>query len=183
MPFNSITHPLQIATVEVQPGYGSIGITFCPGKKDPRAATGSWDRDLDVDVAAIADWNAAAVITLIEDHEIELLKVERLGEVVRAYHIDWLHMPIVDVSTPCPKFEEAWRTLGGGVRERLRNGLNVVVHCRGGLGRAGMIAAQLLVELGVPAEEAIKRVRSARPNAIQTYEQERHVRRTRRCRE
>jgi len=50
------------------------------------------------------------------------------------------------------------------------------VHCRGGLGRSGMIAARMLVELGTPADEAIARVRSARPGAVETSEQVAYVR-------
>ena len=45
-------------------------------------------------------------------------------------------------------------------------------HCRGGLGRAGMISARLLVESGVEPEVAIAKVRAARPGAIETREQE-----------
>jgi ADP-ribosyl-[dinitrogen reductase] hydrolase len=37
------------------------------------------------------------------------------------------------------------------------------------------VAAQLLVELGVPPQEAIERVRAARPGSIETAEQERYV--------
>jgi ADP-ribosyl-[dinitrogen reductase] hydrolase len=96
----SITHPLQIAEIGTGPGQGRIGVTFCPGKKQPSAATGAWDRDLGLDVQTIADWGAVAVLTLIEDHEIRTLKVEGLGEAVRARHMDWLHLPITDVSTP-----------------------------------------------------------------------------------
>ena len=80
----SVTHPLQIASVPAGNGMGRIGITVCPGKKQPGAMSGSWDRDLDIDVAAIADWGAAAVITLVENHEMKALGVEALGnEVVR----------------------------------------------------------------------------------------------------
>lgn len=74
-------------------------------------------------------------------------------------------------------------TVGEGLRSRLRNGFNVVVHCKGGLGRAGTIAARLLVELGADPEGAIRRVREARPGAIETLEQERHVHRQRPVRE
>jgi hypothetical protein len=43
-------------------------------------------------------------------------------------------------------------------------------------GGASMIAARLLVEEGVPPEVAIGRVRSARPGAIETLDQENWVR-------
>ena len=48
-------------------------------------------------------------------------------------------------------------------------------HCKGGLGRAGMVAARLLVESGYTPEDAIERVRAARPGAIETQAQERYV--------
>jgi protein-tyrosine phosphatase len=60
----------------------------------------------------------------------------------------------------------------------LRNGDDVVVHCKGGLGRAGMIAARLLVELGMDTEEAIQTVRHVRKGAIETPAQLALVRRT-----
>ena len=80
----SLTHPLQIAVVHPGPALGRIGITFCPGKHQPTSATGSWARDLTLDVRAIADWGAAAVLTLVEDHELTALKVEGLGAAVEA---------------------------------------------------------------------------------------------------
>ena len=172
----SQTHPLQIAVVDALPGRGRIGITFCPGKKQPDALTGAWDRDLGLDVQAIADWGAAAVLTLIEPHEFEDLKVRGLGEAVHAQHMDWLHAPIRDVSTPDSRFEAVWAEIGEGLRDRLRAGFSILVHCKGGLGRAGMITARLLVELGVPVEEAVHRVRAARPGAIETTAQEAFVR-------
>lgn len=172
----SQTHPLQIAVVDALSGHGRIGVTICPGKKQPGALTGAWDRDLGLDVEAIADWGAVAVLTLVEPHELTALKVEGLGAEVEARHMDWLHAPIRDVSTPDARFEMVWAKIGEGLRDRLRAGFSILVHCKGGLGRAGMITARLLVELGVPAEEAIRRVRAARPGAIETTAQEAFVR-------
>ena len=59
----------------------------------------------------------------------------------------------------------------------LRGGGDIVVHCKGGLGRAGMIAARLLVELGMAPEQAIKEVRNVRKGAIETLAQETLIRR------
>ena len=62
------------------------------------------------------------------------------------------------------------------MRDRLRLGFDVLTHCRGGLGRAGTVAARLLVELGASPDEAIRRVRDSRsPYAIETAAQEAHV--------
>lgn len=174
----SITHPLRIDWVAPAPGseaMGRIGLTFCPGKQQGDAATGCWQRDLELDVAAIRDTGAAAVVTLVEPHELAALRVTGLGEAVRAAHMDWIHLPITDVSVPGRRFEQRWVVHGASLRARLRAGFDIVVHCKGGLGRAGMIAARLLAELGTPPADAIAMVRSARPGAIETSAQEDHV--------
>ncbi len=171
----SLTHPLQIASLQPCPGQGRVGITFCPGKTQPRAATGAWARDLGLDLDAVAAWGAVAVVTLVEAHELGALKVPTLGAEVVARHMDWLHLPIRDASVPGPAFEARWAEVGEGLRARLRDGFDVLVHCKGGLGRAGTIAARLLIELGVAPEEAVRRVQAARPGAIETPEQLAHV--------
>ena len=58
--------------------------------------------------------------------------------------------------------------MGEGLHARLRDGFNVLVHCKGGLGRAGTIAARLLIELGMAPQMAVGVVRQARPGAIET---------------
>ena len=174
----SQTHPLQIAEVRAEPGFGRIGITFCPGKHDRMASTGSWERDLATDLDAIAAWGAKLVLTLVESAELKALKVPSLGCDVLLRGIDWRHLPIPDYSVPDAHFEEQWQTQGRDIRALLRGGADVLVHCKGGLGRAGMIAARLLVELGMPADDAIRMVRAARRGAIETPAQLDLVRRT-----
>jgi len=174
----SLTHPLRIAEVPAAPGAGRIGITFCPGKHDAAAATGAWARDLRTDLDAITAWGARAVLTLVEPAELVALKVPDLGAAVRARGLFWWHLPIPDYSVPGPAFERAWAETGPEIRALLRSGADVVIHCKGGLGRAGMIAARLLAEMGTPALEAIRAVRRARPGAIETPSQLARVRET-----
>jgi hypothetical protein len=174
----SHTHPLQIAEVRASPSHGRIGITFCPGKHDRFAHTGAWERDLGVDLDAIAAWGAKLILTLVEPAELAELKVPQLGHEVRQRGIDWRHLPIADYSVPGESFEQQWVTHGREIRAMLRNGDDVLVHCKGGLGRAGMIAARLLVELGMDPAEAIRSVRRVRKGAIETPSQLALVRRT-----
>lgn len=171
LPRTSASHPLKIAFVPTGTRGGRIGITICPGKKQQDALTGTWDRDLCADLDAIQASGAAAVVSLIEPEEFLSLGVERLGEEVRARHMDWFHLPIADVSIPSPAFEQAWAAIGANLRSRLRQGFDIVLHCKGGLGRAGMIAARLLAELGTEPKAAIRQVRVARPGAIETHDQ------------
>ena len=173
-PRTSQSHPLNIAPLDT-PGGGRIGMTFCPGKTDPFAMSGPWARDLDTDLAAIQAWGASALVTLVEQHELVHLGVGGLGQRVLAMGLDWYHLPIRDVSIPTPEFETQWRTSGQALRERLLGGQALVVHCRGGLGRTGLIAARLLIELGESPQTALRRVRTARPGAVETPEQAAYV--------
>lgn len=174
----SITHPLRIGTVTLSGSKGRIGVTFCPGKKQNAAITGIWDRDLDVDLDAIASWGARHLLTLIETCELEALCVMRLPDAARTRGIAWHHAPIVDGEIPDAAFDKRWEEVGGALLRALERGESVVVHCKGGLGRAGTIAARFLVEIGEcsSGDKAMQRVREVRANAIETAGQERYVR-------
>jgi protein-tyrosine phosphatase len=170
----SQSDPLQISRVPT-PTAGALGLTLCPGKRDPHAMTGAWDRDLDMDLKAIRDWPAQVLVTLIEDHEFDLLNVPDLGERAVDFGLQWYHLPIVDTSVPDARFESAWPTAGEELRAALHNGDNVVIHCRGGLGRTGLVACRLLIELGMAPEDALNAVREDRPGRVENAPQERYV--------
>jgi ADP-ribosyl-[dinitrogen reductase] hydrolase len=61
--------------------------------------------------------------------------------------------------------------------QALRAGKRLVVHCKDGLGRAGTIACLILLDSGVvtDADEAMARVRTVRPGAIETLAQEKFL--------
>ena len=54
-------------------------------------------------------------------------------------------------------------------------GKNIIFHCRGGKGRAGTVAAILLIDFGYDKKEAIDLVRSKRVGAIETEKQEKFI--------
>ena len=93
----------------------------------------------------------------------------------QAHGLDWYHLPIRDVSIPSAAFEVQWREAGGVLQSLLLDGQSLVVHCRGGIGRTGLVAARLLIELGESPVTALQRVRIARPGAVETAEQEQYV--------
>ena len=180
MPKNktSETHPLRIDEVPVDGGTGMLGLTFCPGKVQPDAMSGPWARDLAKDLQAVRDWGASALVNLLEDAEMQELQVPHLGEAVGKF-MAYFHLPIRDTDIPGPDFERSWKTVGAELRRRLRNGEKILIHCKGGLGRTGTVAARLLVELGLEPEEAIRRIRRARPGSFEREAQEDYVRRQR----
>ncbi len=163
--------------VDVPGTGGRIGMTLCPGRSDDLSFNGiRWRRDLDADLEVIRRVDPCLLITLNESHEFKALGVPDFASVLATSGLPWRHLPIPDAGVPGPAFEQAWRTVGREARECLRAGRLVVIHCRAGLGRTGMIAARLLVELGMNPDAAITAVREARPKTIETPAQERHVR-------
>jgi ADP-ribosyl-[dinitrogen reductase] hydrolase len=170
----SETHPLRIEPVAA-PGGGLIGMTFCPGKYQPGGLGGNWRRDLAPDLDVIRDWRTVAVVTLMEAHELALYRVPTIGTEVQARGMAWLHLPIPDGYVPGGAFEASWTDAGPRLRAWLGEGAHILLHCRGGLGRTGTIAARLLVELGMEPRAAVQAVRAARAGTIETGAQERYV--------
>lgn len=173
----SHTHPLRIGTIDLR-GHAKIGVTFCPGKKQASAMTGCWDRDLDIDLAAIKAWGATHLATMIEDAEFVALDVVGLPERAKAHGLIWHHAPIHDGCAPDERFEKVWRRIRPELLSALERGEGVVVHCKGGLGRAGTVASLLLAayEPALPIDDVIAAIRGARPNAVETAVQERYLR-------
>lgn len=151
---------------------GRLGMTFAPGKKG-QGLYQYWNRDLNEDLGRIREiYRGRKLISLIEDHELVSLDIEDLVKVAKSMGIDVVRFPIVDASVPAmkPTFE-----LVADILKGLRSGFNTVIHCRGGLGRAGTITACTLVASGLEAVSAIRSVRHARQGTIETTEQEEFV--------
>jgi ADP-ribosylglycohydrolase/protein-tyrosine phosphatase len=168
---------LSIDTLPLPQGKGALGLTHCPGSCQSEGSAGLPRPDLAMDLASIRAWGATVLVTLIEPHEFAQMRVEYLGEMAEAEGLEWHHLPIPDMDVPDWRFGTRWFYSGLRLRRLLRQGGRVVLHCKAGLGRAGTIAAHLLVELGMPPAEAVSQVRRARPGAIQTRAQEEHVQR------
>lgn len=172
---DSHNSPLQLGQLPVGPHLGIVGFTLCPGKKQGHSVSGVWQRDMDIDLDLIQRWGAAAVLTLMPLDELRAVQADGIGEACEARSMEWYHLPITDVDVPDAAFEAAWCYTGLRLRHHLRLGHKVLVHCRGGLGRSGTIAARLLVELGWSPPDAIAAVRAERSGAIETSAQERYV--------
>lgn len=157
---------LRIDIIDQHLAPGRLGITLCPGRRDK-------GRVLSDDVAAIARWGAALLVTFVTDDELAWAGVEALPAALRDAGVDVARLPIPDQKVPT--FGEAAATVAR-IRSEIAAGRNVVLACMGGLGRSGMIGACVLTSLGAGADNAICAVRSARgPRAIETVAQEQFV--------
>ena len=171
----SETHPLRINHVSLPNQTGRIGMTICPGKKSDSFYGADWNRDLIKDIEAINAWGADAVVTLLEDHEFEQLAVPEFPEIMQSQSFAWHHLRISDGGVPDERFEQAW-PVRKSLEAILKAGGSIVVHCRGGLGRTGLVVARYLAEASLDPDAAIECVRRSRPSALETWAQEEHVR-------
>ena len=169
----SRTDPIQVAWLSTGLR-GRIGLTFAPGKKAASLFGSPWQRDLDMDLERLASaFHVRLLIPLIEDHELISLQIRGLQERAEDFGIVVHRLPILDGGVP--RLSHAERVVELALSSA-RASYDVCFHCRGGLGRAGTLAALCLIRLGVAAEQAMADVRAVRPGAIENANQERFIR-------
>lgn len=153
---------------------GHLGMCSCPGW--PRLP--GQLRDLAGTVEAVRRWPATAVVSLMELPEFQRLGLSELPERFREQIPLWLHLPIRDRDVPGPDWLDRWRLARLAIAKILLEGDNIVIHCLGGLGRTGTVAALCLIDAGrCEGQDAINEVRLAHSiDAVETSEQQRFVR-------
>lgn len=132
-------------------------LTPCPGTKGVETATA-----LDQLRAA----GAEALITLMPEAEMAAQGVTDLARLCEQRGLRWFHVPIEDDHAPGQAFAQAWRTQGAEVHQLLNTGHVIAVHCKGGSGRTGLMAAHILLERGWSKDEATAAVKALRPHAL-----------------
>jgi protein-tyrosine phosphatase len=136
---------------------GKLLLTPCPGTQGV---------DLADAIEQLRQAGAAAVVSMTPRGELEKLGVSALPEAVANGGMRWFQFPIEDDAAPGPAFEQAWAAERDALLAMVSRHNGIAIHCRGGSGRTGFMAALLLRELGLDAEQADAEVRRLRPNAL-----------------
>ena len=142
------------------PGAGKLAV-------EARPRGGDWVED------EIANWKRGgvhAVLSLLTAEEERDLDLRDEADQVRRSGLEFLSFPIPDRQVPRSEAE-----LGATLEKlnrMLSDGKNILVHCRQGIGRTGLVAACLLVKNGMSPGAAVDLVSAARGLAVpETTEQ------------
>lgn len=147
-------------------GNQSLALTILPGRKDH-------SRELTEDLHEIKKYGIEAIVVLITKDEMDSYGVPDLLKAYKEAGFDFLHQPIVDQKVPN---KQDMATINQFIDRKLSLNKKVLIHCIGGLGRSGLVAACYLKHLGHSSDDAIRIVRKARSmRAIETKTQEKFV--------
>ncbi len=151
-----MSHPYDLLPLNPQATTGLI-FTPCPGTKGTSITEA---------LTTLQQAGADAVISLNPISELESLQLADLGAQVNANGLQWFHCPIEDDHAPLADFTAAWQQAGPQVHQLLNEGKTVAIHCKGGSGRTGLMAAQILLERGSNKETVKSMVQALRPYAL-----------------
>ncbi|PWN27865.1 hypothetical protein BDZ90DRAFT_274683 [Jaminaea rosea] len=143
------SHPPAPASFKI----GNLFLSSCPGKKVRLTGAvrgrGAVCRDLGVDLKRFKELGVGTLVCCLSDAELGVIGV-RWEEYVReadALGVDLVRVPMVEGNCPTSTSSLShW--LDEIITHCTLKGINVLVHCRGGVGRAGLVAACWLIKMG-----------------------------------
>mmetsp|Transcript_21468 Transcript_21468/g.56003 ORF Transcript_21468/g.56003 Transcript_21468/m.56003 type:complete len:192 (+) Transcript_21468:284-859(+) len=161
----SATAPIRVSWI-LECGAGHLGLCFCPGKHVSRGQT-RWERDMVTDLQRLRDdLEVTTVVCLLGVHELRSYKITNYADHVTSNGLKFGPcFPIVEMAAP--DSPEAVHGLVQELVARMANGEVLAVHCRGGVGRAGLLACCVMLYLSI-AQTAETAIRQVRTRATQT---------------
>lgn len=133
---------------------GNLLLSSCPGKKvrltGPVRGRGAICRDLGLDLMRIRQLGVGAIVCCLDDEELLFLgapwsqyeaEADKLG-------IEVIRLPMAEGFSPTDVLATD-KAISCVVNDYTLHGVHVLVHCRGGVGRAGLIACTWMLKLGL----------------------------------
>ena len=141
-----------------------------PGKLAvaPRPRGGDWLED------ELAGWHREGVdevLSLLTLDEEQNLDLENEANLTKREGMNFVSFPIPDRQVPASR--TALASTLEKINADLSAGRNVLIHCRQGIGRTGLVAACLLVAKGWDPATAIEHVSSSRGLPVPETEEQR----------
>lgn len=147
-------HPYDTLTLD---NGAKLIFTPCPGSKEA---------SLEESVLTLKQAGTSMLLTLMYDHEIAENNIEQLPTICAEHNIAWLQLPILDDEAPAQEFEAQWALHKDAIINAINNQQTIVVHCKGGTGRTGLVIALILLAYGWPSASIIEQVQLIRPKAL-----------------
>lgn len=141
-----------------------------PGKLavGARPRGGDWLED------ELAGWHREGideVLSLLTPEEEQSLDLEQESRLTTQEGMNFVSFPIPDRQVPTSR--AALASTLEKINADLSSGKNVMIHCRQGIGRTGLVAACLLITKGWDPATAIERISSSRGLAVPETEEQR----------
>jgi protein-tyrosine phosphatase len=149
-----MTHPTWELAIDHD---AALVLTPCPGTKGI---------SLTASLEQLKEQGVQAVVTAINSAEMASKNVQTLGEETQALGMQWFHLPIEDDCAPDAEFAEKWQQVSPELHKIVQQGGKIALHCMGGSGRTGLLAANLLLEMHWNLPTIIAKVQALRPGAF-----------------
>ena len=94
------------------------------------------------------------LVSLLENSEVWDLGLQKEEELCKKWGIDFIRFPIKDVNIP--QNEEAFLHLVSELASRIKTNKKIVIHCRMGIGRASILAAAIMINLGIQGKNVFE---------------------------
>lgn len=150
-----MTHPTW--ELPVSDNDAALVLTACPGTKGT---------DLQASLEQLKEQGVQAIVTALSYEEMEKAGVGQLPELTRQLGMNWCYQPIEDDCVPNQDFDSGWQENSPKLQSILDNGGKVAMHCMGGSGRTGLLAAHVLLERGWDLDTIKAEVKERRPSAF-----------------
>jgi protein-tyrosine phosphatase len=135
----------------------ALVLTPCPGTKEV---------SLDDSIEQLKSQGVTIIITALSSKELQEKGVGDLPNVIEKAGLRWVHAPIEDDVAPDKDFQTRWSQYSPMLHQAIADGEKIAMHCMGGSGRTGLLAAHLLLEKGWELREIITHVQALRPGAF-----------------
>lgn len=147
-------HPFDILTLN---NGTKLIFTPCPGTKGASVSDS---------IHALKAAGAEIVVTMMTQHELVEHQADTIPALCEELGMAWYHLPVEDGCAPEEPFAQAFAVHKTALLNAVNAGSTMVIHCHGGSGRTGLMAAILMLESGYEAADVKARIQSIRPKSL-----------------